>query len=94
MLLDQPGAEIGILGREPMLSTKAPSIVAAQVRVIAAASLGDVMKEPRNIQKLGLRKIGNQPRAQRILMGMLRLGEAAQVAHHHQAMLVDRVDME
>ena len=45
------------------------------------------------IEQLGIREIGDQPRAQRVLVRVLRLGEAPQVADHHQDVLVDRVDV-
>ena len=62
--------------------------------MIAAAALGDVVEEPGEIEHFLALEIGDEPRAQRILVRVLRLGEAAQVADHHQDVLVDRVDVE
>ena len=62
--------------------------------MIAAATLGDIVKQTRQIQHFLALEVGDQPRAQRVLVRMLRLGEAPQVAHHHQDVLVDRVDVE
>src|SRR6266511_3470466 len=61
--------------------------------MVAAASLGDVVEESRDIQQLGSGEVGYQARAQRILVCMLRLGKAAQIADDHQDVLVDRVDV-
>ena len=62
--------------------------------MIAAAALGDVVEQPGEVEHLAPLEVGDQPRAQRILVRVLRLGEAAQVADHHQDVLVDRVDVE
>ena len=62
--------------------------------MIAAAALGDVVEEPGDVQHLGPREVGHQARAQRIFVRVLRLGEAPQVADHHQDVLVDGVDVE
>jgi len=61
--------------------------------MVAPASLADVVEESGDIQQLGAGEIGDQARAQRILVRMLRLGEAAQVADDHQDVLVDCVDV-
>ena len=49
---------------------------------------------PGEVEHLLALEVGDQPRAERILVRVLRLGEAAQVADHHQDVLVDRVDVE
>ena len=62
--------------------------------MVAAAALGDVVEQAGEVEHFLALEIGDQPRAQRILVRVLRLGEAAQVADHHQDVLVDRVDVE
>jgi len=61
--------------------------------VIAATTLGNIVKQRRDVQQFGIGEIGHQPRAQRILVRVLRLGEASQVANHHQDVLVYGVDV-
>ena len=62
--------------------------------MVAAAALGDVVEQPGEVQHFLALEIGDQPRAQRVLVRVLRLAEAAQVADHHQDVLVDGVDVE
>ncbi len=62
--------------------------------MVAAASLGDVVEQRGDIQHFGTGEIADQPAAQRIFVRVLRQGEAAQVAHHHQDMFVHGVDVE
>ena len=62
--------------------------------MIAAAAFRDVVEQPGEIEHFAPLEIGHQPRARRIFVRMLCLGEAAQVADHHQDVLVDRVDVE
>ena len=62
--------------------------------MVAAAALGDIVEQRGDIQQPGLREIGHQLAAERIFVRMLAHGEAAHVAHHHQDVLVDRVDVE
>ena len=52
------------------------------------------MKQTGDIEHFLVLEIGDESRAQRILVRMLRLGEAPQVADHHQDVLVHRVDVE
>ena len=77
-----------------VLTAEAPRIARAEHRVIAAAPLGDVVEQRRDNQNLRPREVGDQARAQRILVRVLRLHEAAQVADHHQDVLVDGVHVE
>ena len=62
--------------------------------MIAAAALGDVVEQSGDVEHLAPLEVGHEPRAQRIFVRVLRLGEAAQVADHHQDVLVHRVDVE
>ena len=94
VLRDQPGDELGVLRRQAVRAAEAPRVARAQRRVVAAAALGDVVEQPGEVEHLLALEVGDQPRAQRILVRVLRLGEAAQVADHHQDVLVDRVDVE
>ena len=77
-----------------MLRAEAARVARAERRVIAAAALGDVVEQPREVEHLLALEVGDQPRAERIFVRVLRLGEPAQVADHHQDVLVHRVDVE
>src|SRR4029453_11578451 len=62
--------------------------------MVAAATLGDIVEQAGEVENLPAREVGNEPRAERILVRMLRLGETAQVADDHQNVLVHRVHVE
>ncbi len=94
VLLDQPGDELGVLARKLVRAAESPRVGAAQRRMIAAAALGDIVKQSGEIEHFRPREVGDQPRAQRIFVRVLGLGEAAQIADHHQDVLVDGVDVE
>ncbi len=51
------------------------------------------MEEAGDVEHFGSREVGDQARAQRVFMRMLCLGESAQIAYHHQDVLVDGVDV-
>ncbi len=93
VLLHQPRDQLAVVSGQAVLAAEAPRVARAQLRMVAAASLRDVVEQPGEIQHFAPLEIGHQPRARRILVRMLRLGEAAQVADHHQDVLVDGVDV-
>ena len=72
MLLDQPGDELGVLLREAVLAAEAPGIAGAQRGVVAAAALGDVVEEAGEVEHLDALEVRHQPRAQRVLVRVLR----------------------
>ena len=77
-----------------VLTAETPRIARAELGVVTTAPLGDVVEQRGDNQNLRPRKVGDQARTQRIFMRVLRLHEAAQVADHHQYVLVDRVHVE
>ena len=77
-----------------VLPAETPRVAAPSYGVVAAAPLGDVVEQRGDDQYLRPREVGDQARTQRIFVRVLRLHEAAQVADHHQDVLVDRVDVE
>ena len=77
--------------RQAVLTGEAARIACAKRRVIAAAAFRDVVEQTGEIQDFAPLEIGDEPRTQRIFVRVLRLGEAAQVADHHQDVLVDGV---
>jgi hypothetical protein len=62
--------------------------------MVAAASLGDVVVERRDVEEPAALESRHELGAQRELVRELGHGEAAQVAHHHQDVLIHRVDVE
>ncbi len=94
VVLDQPDDQVGILAGDAVLLAEAPRVGHAQHRVVAAAPLGDVVEQRGHGQHPGLVEVRHQLAAERELVRVLDDGEAADIAHHHQDVLVDRVDVE
>ena len=94
MLAHQKAQEPLVVARDAVGTAEAQYVALAQLRVVAAAPLGDVMKEGRHDQQPGRLEIAHQLAAEGVLVHVLGHHEAAQVAHHHQRVLVDRVDVE
>ena len=78
----------------PWCWQKRRTSAAPSVGVVAAAALGDVVEERGDVQQPAALEAAHQLAAQRILVRELGHGEAPQVAHHHQDVLVDGVDVE
>ena len=94
VLAHQKAQEPLVVARDAVGTAEAQHVALAQLRVVAAAPLGDVMKEGRHDQQPGRLEIAHQLAAEGVLVHVLGHHEAAQVAHHHQRVLVDRVDVE
>jgi hypothetical protein len=77
-----------------VLAAETPRVARAKLRMVAAAAFGDVVEQAGDVEHVATLEVGHQPRARRILVRMLRFGETAQIADHHQDMLVDGVDVE
>ncbi len=92
--IDQELDQARVVAVDPVAPTKAADIQRPQSRVVAAAALGDVVVQRRDVDQRRPLEFGHQPAAERVLVGKLGLGEAADVAQHHQDVLVDRVDVE
>ena len=93
MLLDQPADQPCVLGCEVVLTAETPGVDGPQPRVVATARLGDIVEQRREVEHLRPREVGDQPRAQRVFVRVLRFGEAPQIAHHHQDVFVDGIDV-
>ena len=93
MMLDEPDHQLGVLLGQSVRLAEAARVDHAQERVVAAAPLGDVVKQPGEVQHLGTLHLADQPAAQRVLVRHLGHGEAAQVAHDHENVLVHGVDV-
>ena len=77
-----------------MLATKAPQFCGAQGAVVPTSALADVVEQGGHVQNPRLVPACRQLRATGVFMRMLGHEKAAHVAHHHQDVLVDRVDVE
>jgi hypothetical protein len=79
---------------DAVLAAEAAHLDGAQLGVVAAAALGNVVEQRGHVQHPGLVPARGQLRAERVLVRMLGDEEAAHVAQHHQDVLVHRVDVE
>ena len=94
MVLHQPGDQARVVAREPLLETEGFGVHRAELRVIAAAALGDVVEQRGEIGDLELGQLLHDRREHRQLAVVLRQRQAAQVAQHEQRVGVDGVGME
>ncbi len=94
MMLDKEYHQFRVRFRQAMVLAESARIVHPQFGMIAAAALGNVMEERRDIKQPRLRKIGHQLAAERIFVRMLGHREPAHVAHYHQDVLIDRINVE
>ncbi len=93
-MLDQEPHQRGVLLRKPVVATEAASVARAQCAVVAAAALGDVVKQGGDVQQPGLLEVGDQLAAQRVLVRVFGQREPTQVAQHLEDVLIDGVDVE
>jgi hypothetical protein len=94
VLRDKPFDQRRVVAGDAVRATEPASVARAQRGVITAAALADVVEESREIQHFLALEIGDEARAQRVLVRVLRLAEAPQVADHHERVLVHGVDVE
>ena len=94
MIGDKPGDELAVLLGHVVLAAEAARVPRAERGVVAAAALGDVVEKAGDVEELATLEVRHEPRAQRILVRVLRFREAAQVADHHQDVLVHGVHVE
>ncbi len=94
VLAHQEFDELRVGARHAMLAAKAPHLLRADLRMVAAAALADVVEQRRQVQDPGLVPAAGQLRAERVFVRMLGHEEAPHVAQHHQDVLVHRVDVE
>jgi hypothetical protein len=78
----------------PCWRAEAPHLALAELRVVAAAALGDVVKQRGDVEQVGAVELRRQLRAEGVLVGVLGDEEAPHIAQHHQDVLVHRVDVE
>ena len=90
----QPGDEARVVARQALFEAEGLGIHRAELRVVAAATLGDVVEQRRQIGDLRPRQGLHDLRELRQLVVEARQRETAQVAHHEQRVRVDRVGVE
>ncbi len=94
VVLDQELDERDVLAREPVRAREAPRVDPAEPRVVAAAALGDVVEDRRDVEEPVALEVGGEPAAERVLVRELDHREPPQVAHDHQDVLVDGIHVE
>ena len=94
VLGDQVLDQRRVLAGDAVVAAEAPRLAHAELRVVAAAALGDVVEEGGDVEHPRPVEGRGELRAERVLVRVLGDQEAAHVAQHHQDVLVDRVDVE
>ena len=64
-----------------------------QLRMIATAPFGNIVVQTSDIHQPRFTQLCHDLIGQLVLMQMLLQGKAAQIAHHHQDVLIDRINM-
>ena len=94
MVLHQKLHQLRVLRCKAMRAAETPRFAPAERGMVASAALGDVMKNGRDIQQPVTLQAAHEAAAQRIFVRMLHHGEAPQVPHHGEDVLVHGIDME
>ena len=94
MLAHQEFDHAGVVARNAVLAAELPYAGGAELGVVAATSLGNVVEQRCHVQDPRLVPAGGQLRAERVFVGVFDDEEAAHIAQHHQDVLVHGVDVE
>ena len=87
----QPDDQFALFRGEAVTVAEGQRVNRAALRVVAAAPLGDVVKQGGDVDQPGLVEIADELTAQRVFVGEFAGAEATQVAQHLQGVLVDGV---
>ena len=90
----EPRDEFGVGLVEAMAPTEGDDVDRAERRVIAAAPLCDVVKQPRDVEQFDLRQVLDAVVRDRKRFLARSIVQAAHVADHHHRVRIDRVDVE
>ena len=93
MMADQPGDQPGVVAAHAVLEHEGFGIQCAEFGMIAAAPLGDVVKQSGQVGEFGCRQRPHDFRAARIFVIVSGQRKAPQVADHEQRVFIDRVGM-
>ena len=93
-MLDEPRDEARLVAAHAVLEAERFRVDGAELRVVAAAALGDVVEESREVRDLGFLEPLHDRAARRELVVEARQREAPQVLDDEQRVRVDRIRME
>jgi hypothetical protein len=91
---DEPCDQVRVGRPHVVVLAEAHGVARAQVGMVPAASLGDVVEEGGEIQDLDVVELLHELRAERVFVVELREPEAPQVPDDHEDVLVHGVDVE
>ena len=94
VMLDEPRDEARLVAAHAVLEAERFGVDGAELGVVAAAALRDVVEEPREVRDLGLLEPLHDHAARRELVVEARQREAPQVLDDEQRVRVDGVRME
>ena len=94
VVLHQPGHQARVVARQSLFEAESLGVHGAELRVVAAAALGDVVEQRREVGDFELGQLLHDRRELRQLVVVLRQREAPQVAEHEQRVRVDGVGVE
>ena len=86
--------ECRVITAQPVVAAEPSRFTRTELAVVAPSALGDVVEQRCDVQDPWLVPLRGELRAERVLMRVLGDEEAPRVAHHHQDVLVHRVDVE
>ena len=93
MLTDEKHHEVGLRFAQSVLARKTRHFDHAQFRVVAATPFGNVMKQTRDVHQPRLTKFCHHLIGQFMLRDVLIHGESTQIAHDHQNVLINGVNV-
>ena len=94
MVAHQPGDQARVVARQALLEAERLGVHRAELGMVAAAALGDVVEDRREVGELRLRQCAEDLRELRELVVVALEREAAQVADHEQRVRVHGVGVE
>ncbi len=90
----QPGDQAGVVAGEPLLEAEGLRVHGAELRVVAAAALGDVVEDRREVGEFRLGQRAEDLRELREFLVVALEREAPEVAHDEQRVRIHRVGVE
>ena len=93
MHVHQPGDQFAVGLVEAVLTAETSRIDSAEFGVVAAAALGNVVKQRGQIKQFGFVEVRDQPAGEREFVGKLGDGQTPHIAQHGEDVLVDGIDV-
>ncbi len=91
MMQHQPGDGLGLLGRETDARAELARDLGAELGMVAAAALGDVVQQERHVERAPRLHLVDHLGRERMILAELAVLDAMQDAEREQRVLVDRV---